>query len=317
MISWRSDWTSASTNNSSVSQSAFSASVLIQSKRILVAGKGGSGKSTIVAAIAKLAVGRVSQVLVVDADESNPGIERMLGLGEPIPSLIDVVGGRKQVFGIIKDESSEAVQTTVRRFMQKAKNNDLFLVRVGKINEAGSGCACPHGAISREVLSYPFADGTLVLVDAEAGIEHFGRGLDARVEIILFIVDPSYDTMKLCQEAKRLADSIPVRFFVVLNKVPSEDVSDFLRAELSKKDVNAEFVIPYDDNLFRSTLLGRPLEMGVARKPLDELVNAILSQSSPEEPHHAPGQEDRAQGLRRSPLETHDTLMSKETDADG
>lgn len=251
---------------------------MTRSKRILVAGKGGSGKSTIVAAIAKLAVGRVSQVVVVDADESNPGIERMLGLSEPSPSLIDAVGGRKQVFGTVKDASSEAVQATVRRFMQEAKNNDLFLIRVGKISEAGSGCACPHGAISREVLSYPFATETLVLVDAEAGIEHFGRGLDARVEIILFIVDPSYNTMELCQEAKRLADSIGVQFFVVLNKVDSEDVSDFLRAELSKRDVNVEFVIPYDSHLFRSTLLGRPLEIGAARNPLEQLANAILSQ---------------------------------------
>jgi CO dehydrogenase maturation factor len=244
----------------------------------LVAGKGGSGKSTIVAAVAKLAVGRVSQVVVVDADESNPGIERMLSLSKPSRSLIDAVGGRKRVFGTVKDASSEAVQSTVRRFMQEAKNSDLFLIRVGKIDEAGSGCACPHGAISREVLSYPFAAGTLVLVDAEAGIEHFGRGLDAKVDIILFIVDPSYDTMELCQEAKRLADSIGVRFFAVLNKVDSEDVSDFLRAELSKRDVNVEFVIPYDNDLFRSTLLGRPLEIGAARKPLEELVNAILSQ---------------------------------------
>jgi len=219
----------------------------------------------------------------------------MLGLSEPIPSLIDAVGSRKQVFGTVKDASSEAVQTIVRRFMQEAKNNDLFLIRVGKINEAGSGCACPHGAISREALSYPFATRTLVLVDAEAGIEYFGRGLDARVEIILFIVDPSYDTMELCQEAKRLADSIAVRFIVVLNKVDSEDVSDFLRAELSKRDVNVEFVIPYDNSLFRSTLLGRPLEIGAARNPLEELVNTILSQSKPKEPHHTSSQEDRAQ----------------------
>ena len=251
---------------------------MIEPKRILVVGKGGSGKSTIVAAIAKLAVRSVNQVVVVDVDESNPGIERMLGLNEPSTSLIDAVGGRRQVFGSIKGESSEIVQTTVRRFVEEAKDKDLFLIRVGKIGEVGSGCACPHGAISREILAYPFAAGTLVVADSEAGIEHFGRGLDAKVDTILFIVDPSYNTVELCQEAKRLADSVGVEFIAVLNKVRNEEVTDFLKAELSKRAVNVRFVIPYDDSLFMSVLHGKPLEIGPARTPLEELVNEVLSQ---------------------------------------
>jgi CO dehydrogenase maturation factor len=249
---------------------------MIGPKRILVAGKGGSGKSTIVAAIAKLAAERVNQVVVVDADESNPGIERMLGLNEPSPSLIDSVGGRKQVFGTVKGASSALVQTKIRLFIEDAKDKGLFLIRVGKINGAGSGCACPHGAISREILAYPFTAGTLVVVDSEAGIEHFGRGLDASVDTILFIVDPSYNTVELCQEAKRLADSIGVEFIVVLNKVASQDVTDFVKAELSKRAVNVRFVIPYDDRLFMSVLHGNPLEIGTARNTIEGLVNEVL-----------------------------------------
>ena len=202
----------------------------------------------------------------------------MLGLNEPSTSLIDAVGGRNQVFGTIHDESSEIVHTTVRRFIEEAKDKDLFLIRVGKIDEAGSGCACPHGAISREILAYPFAAGTLVVVDSEAGIEHFGRGLDAKVDTILFIVDPSYNTVELCQEAKRLADSIGVEFIAVLNKVQNKQVADFVKAELSKRAVNVRFIIPYDDRLFMSVLQGTALEIGGARDILERLVNEILSQ---------------------------------------
>jgi len=250
--------------------------MLIGPKKILVAGKGGAGKSTIVAAIAKLSLERVKQVVVVDVDESNPGIERMLGLNEPSPSLIDAVGGRKQVFGSIKNTSSAMVQDKIKLFIEEARGKDLFLIRAGKIDEAGSGCACPHGAISREILTYPFTDGTLVLVDSEAGIEHFGRGLDANVDTILFVVDPSYNTVELCQEAKRLADSIGVEFIPVLNKVQNEEVTDFVRAELSKRGVNVRFVIPYDDRLFMSVLHGKPLEMSTARDNIAELVTGLL-----------------------------------------
>jgi CO dehydrogenase maturation factor len=218
----------------------------------------------------------VKQVVVVDVDESNPGIERMLGLNEPTPSLIDAVGGRKQVFGSIKGTSSAMVRKKIKLFIEEARGKDLLLIRVGKIDEAGSGCACPHGAISREILAYPFTHGTLVLVDCEAGIEHFGRGLDANVDTILFIVDPSYNTVELCQEAKRLADSIGVEFIPVLNKVQNEEVTDFVRAELSKRAVNVRFVIPYDDRLFMSVLHGDPLEVSAVRDNMTRLVNELL-----------------------------------------
>ena len=245
--------------------------------KLIVVGKGGSGKSTIVAAMAKLAARRVRHVVVVDADESNPGIERMLGMNESSPSLIDAVGGRKQVFGTLKDASSEAVQATVRHMLEEAKQRSFLLLQVGKIRQAGSGCACPHGVIAREILSYSFAPGTFVIVDTEAGLEHFGRGVDARVDMILFVADPSYDAITLCKEAKVLADSIGVPFLTVLNKVGGEDISKFLRAELARRGIDVEIVIPYDSQIFESSLLGNPLEVGVAQQAVEQLLFRMLS----------------------------------------
>lgn len=243
----------------------------------MIVGKGGSGKSSMVAAIAKVALGKGSKVVVVDADESNPGIERMLGLKQSTSTLLNAVGGRRQVFGMLKDAPSETVQNAVRSYMQEAIGKDLFLVRVGKIAEAGSGCACPHGVISREILSYPLPAGTLVLVDAEAGIEHFGRGVDAKADKIVFVADPSYDTMNLCAEARRLADSIGVELYVVLNKIESQDVSTYMTEQLSSRDIDVDIVVPYDRRIFESTLLGKPLEIGVATEAVERLVCRLLS----------------------------------------
>ena len=92
--------------------------------KVIVAGKGGSGKSTIVALIARLAVKKGRHVVVVDADESNPGIERMLALNVPNQGLIDVVGGRRRVFGRLKDRSSETLQAAVRSVMEEAKDKE-------------------------------------------------------------------------------------------------------------------------------------------------------------------------------------------------
>jgi CO dehydrogenase maturation factor len=244
--------------------------------KAVIAGKGGSGKSTITTLMARLALQRARRVIVVDADESNPGIERMFGLGEPTPGLINMVGGRRHVFGEARDAASEEVKDLVSSVMRDAETKEFSVVRVGKIRNAGSGCACPQGAIAREILSYPFKSGTLVLVDAEAGVEHFGRGIDAKADMVIFIVDPSYDSVILCEEAKRLSDSINVKFLAVLNKVDSDVTSCLLKSQLMKKGIEVEVVIPYDAAILRSTLEGEPLQAGRAIEDLREFLDEIL-----------------------------------------
>jgi CO dehydrogenase maturation factor len=64
--------------------------------KILVCGKGGSGKSTIAALLAKCISRQGYQVLVVDSDESNYGLHRQLGL--ELPSyFMEYFGGKKEM----------------------------------------------------------------------------------------------------------------------------------------------------------------------------------------------------------------------------
>jgi CO dehydrogenase maturation factor len=245
-------------------------------KKVIVAGKGGSGKSTITTLIASLALQRGHRVIVVDADESNPGIERMFGLGDRKPGLIELVGGRKHVFGEVRDAASEEVKNLVSSVMRDAESEEFCVIPVGKIRKAGSGCACPQGAIAREMLSYHFKDDTLVLVDAEAGVEHFGRGVDAKADKVMFVVDPSYDSVMLCEEAKKLADSIGVKFLAILNKVDSDQTSAILKSQLKKNGIEAEVAVPYDATILRSTLKGEPLQAGLATEELREFLDKML-----------------------------------------
>lgn len=65
--------------------------------KISVCGKGGSGKSTVVTLLAKQALRKNLEVLVVDADDSNAGMARMLGFdSHPLP-LMELVGGKAQI----------------------------------------------------------------------------------------------------------------------------------------------------------------------------------------------------------------------------
>nr|NJM04516.1 P-loop NTPase [Desulfobacula sp.] len=62
--------------------------------KFLICGKGGSGKSTVAALLAANMGKRGRSVFLVDADESNIGLYRMLGLELPLP-LMEYLGGKK------------------------------------------------------------------------------------------------------------------------------------------------------------------------------------------------------------------------------
>ena len=64
--------------------------------KILICGKGGSGKSTIASLLAKNMQAQGYRVLVVDTDESNYGLSVQLGLNEPT-ELMEQIGGKKAV----------------------------------------------------------------------------------------------------------------------------------------------------------------------------------------------------------------------------
>jgi CO dehydrogenase nickel-insertion accessory protein CooC1 len=61
--------------------------------KILFCGKGGSGKSTLLSLLA-LFLSEHHDVLVIDADESNPGLARMMGLDAPRQTLMENLGGK-------------------------------------------------------------------------------------------------------------------------------------------------------------------------------------------------------------------------------
>ena len=65
--------------------------------KISVCGKGGSGKSTLASLLAMAAQDRGLTTLVVDSDESNSGLFRMLGLDKPPIPLMALVGGREGI----------------------------------------------------------------------------------------------------------------------------------------------------------------------------------------------------------------------------
>lgn len=259
--------------------------------KISVCGRGGSGKSTLVSLLARSAQLEGLTVLVVDSDESNSGLFRMLGFDRPPLPLMELVGGKKGVQVKLREalssdepESRMSILTQDTLMMDDipAKHilgkDGLKLVCIGKIHQSLEGCACPMGVLSREFLKkLLLKEDEIAIVDLEAGVEHFGRGVETSIDRVLVVVEPSFESLDLAERVKGLAGGIKKNLWAILNKIDSERLASRLESELKKREIQVIGTIPYDSGIFEACLEGRALKQDKATHAAGEILDFLLS----------------------------------------
>ncbi|MBI9083155.1 MAG: P-loop NTPase [Desulfobacterales bacterium] len=233
--------------------------------KVLICGKGGSGKSSVTAMTALAMRRRDYRVLVVDADESNLGLHRLLGMPSP-ETIMDGLGGKQgflaNTAALFPDNGSGAdwlpgTPIDAVPGVRSDADDSLFLAAVGKIHHFGEGCACPMGKLFRRCFSsLAIGEKDLVIIDTAAGVEHFGRRLDAQADLILCVVDPSWEAFALAEKIGGLAAEAGVDLGFVLNRM------DEAMAVAAEGRIGAEAVvtrIPMLQEVFAAGLAGTPL----------------------------------------------------------
>ena len=253
-----------------------------RSMKISVCGKGGSGKSTVTTLLAKQAILRDLKALVVDADDSNSGLYQMLGFASPPTPLMELVGGKA---GIKEKMGQQSLMTQTLIHTEEIapdfirKQNGLMLVGIGKILQALEGCACPMGVLNREFLKkLSLKNGEIAIVDMEAGVEHFGRGIDENIDHVLVVVEPSFDSLNLAGRIKTLAAGMQKRVSAVLNKTPSDEVSRKMKAALAEKGLDIIGTFPSDPLVFEASMAGSVPASGVAFDTAGKVLEQLLAQ---------------------------------------
>jgi CO dehydrogenase maturation factor len=231
---------------------------LAEKMKILICGKGGSGKSTIASLLAKNLNLEGYRVLVVDSDESNYGLNAQLGLKEPV-ELLEHLGGKQGIKNKMTPNSSKGPKPPVFNEQWSiedipgecvSKAGNLNLVQIGKVKHSQEGCACPMGVLAKDFISHlKLASKEVVIVDAEAGVEHLGRGLAVSVDVILAVLDPSYESIRLSEKIVAMAKEAGKPVFFILNKTDSESREKMLM-QLGKDRVigSVPFSKPVQDN---------------------------------------------------------------------
>ncbi|MDD2605350.1 MAG: P-loop NTPase [Desulfobacterales bacterium] len=249
--------------------------------KISVCGKGGSGKSTVVTFLAKQALRKNLEVLVVDADDSNAGLARMLGFdSHPLP-LMEMVGGKAM---IKKKMGGQTLlnQATIRtgEFQPEfiRRQNGLMLVGIGKILQTMEGCACPMGVLNREFLKkLTLEPNQIALVDMEAGVEHFGRGIDEAIDKVLVVVEPSFDSLQVAAKIKSMASSMGKKVVAIINKSPSETITKKIEQQLTEGGLAVIGVLPQDPSVFEACLTGDVPQKGEAFEAVPTVLDRLLS----------------------------------------
>ncbi|MFC1941727.1 ATP-binding protein [Chloroflexota bacterium] len=254
--------------------------------KISVCGKGGSGKSTIVSLMANAASQRGFHVLVVDSDESNSGLFRILGFDQPPVPLMEYLGGRKGLKEKMSNpnilaESDILIDNIPQQHI--LKKDGLRLVSIGKILQSLEGCACPMGVLSREFLKkLKLKKDEMVIVDTEAGVEHFGRGVEASLDSVLIVVEPSFESLELAARINGLANGIGIKnIWTILNKVPSQEIAFKLETELARRSIKTFGCIHQDAEVFSAILEGTTIKAGKASQEIADILNHILDETSP------------------------------------
>jgi CO dehydrogenase maturation factor len=249
--------------------------------KISVCGKGGSGKSTVATLLALSALSKGFKTLVIDSDESNSGLYRMLGFDAPPSPLMDLLGGKrgvKQRMGQKDILSQTLIPIEEIPADHAARKDGLILMSIGKILQAFEGCACPMGVLSREFLKkLKLERNEIAIIDMEAGVEHFGRGIDESVDWILLVVEPSYESVALANKVFSISSVMQKKLRAVLNKIDSKEVELFLTRRLTDSGIEVGGVIPNDPDVFRKCLDGSPLGRGKAFEAADLVLGSLLS----------------------------------------
>jgi CO dehydrogenase maturation factor len=244
----------------------------VASLRIAVAGKGGAGKTTLSATLARLLARSGRDVTVVDGD-SNPNVAVALGVDrdvanalEPLPTTLI---SRKMGGMALKDPVDVVLET---HSIPAPDHVRVLMMCMPK--HADEGCLCTsHATVAGLMNDMAEREDSVTILDLEASPEHLSRGTTRNVDALLLVVEPYYRSYETAKRMAALAAELPIaRVAVVANKLRNAGDAEAIReyCELNKLHLDGE--LPWSEAAINADKAGIPV---LDFEPSDPFVSAV------------------------------------------
>jgi len=220
-----------------------------------MAGKGGTGKTTIAALLVRIIKeNRLGSILAVDADP-NSNLAEVLGVEakESIGCILDELGAHPEIVPVNmgKDAFIEyRVQTAI------IEGDGFDVLTMGR--PEGPGCYCYVNNSLRNVMEKLINDYDFVIIDNEAGLEHLSRRTTRRADSLLVISDASCVGLRAANRIAELTHELKIETkneFIIINRCDGHIGADKI------KDLKLDYlgVLPKDPEIESKSRLGEPL----------------------------------------------------------
>lgn len=212
--------------------------------KVAVTGKGGVGKTTFSAILARLYAEEGKSVLAADVDpDANLGLalgftEEELDAITPISKMSEMAKQRTGANSTGKFlKLNPRVDDIPETFARTC--NGVKLLVMGTVDVAGAGCVCPEHVILKRLISHLMLQSDdVVIMDMEAGLEHLGRGTAENMEQFVVVIEPGARSIQTYKNVKRLASQLGIKQVrVVANKVRNTDDEEFIKARIPEEDL--------------------------------------------------------------------------------
>ncbi|MBR3004398.1 MAG: AAA family ATPase [Lachnospiraceae bacterium] len=244
---------------------------------LAVAGKGGTGKTTICGMLIDwLCKNGKTPVLAVDAD-ANSNLNEVLGvevehtLGEirEIIATADVAEVNPIPASMSKKEFMDAKFHTAL-----IEEDDFDMLVMGRTQ--GKGCYCfVNDLLSAELRKLKDAYKYMV-VDNEAGMEHISRGVLPSVDCIILVSDCSRRGIQAVGRIAELVKEMDLgvdKAGLIVNRAPNGVLNEGVKEEIAKYGLDLIGVVPHDEGVYEYDCEGK----ATAKLPDDSPARAAVN----------------------------------------
>jgi CO dehydrogenase maturation factor len=246
---------------------------------IAVAGKGGSGKTSLATLVIRYLMNKgAGPILAIDAD-ANANLGESLGLDikQTIGSLIASFNDEK--INIPPGMTKEAyLDVKLNGTIVETKGLDLVTMGRGE----GPDCYCYPNTILRKFADSLSGNYPYMVMDNEAGMEHLSRRTTQDVDELLLVSDHTVKGVRTIARIIELVDELKLvvkRQSVIINQVP-DGLDPMVAEELKKLGIKPAAIIPQDEELVTYDIQMKPLlalpDSSRAVKAMDDLMNKLI-----------------------------------------